>query len=84
MSGKHILNNYMLIIYMELYICFAEYIDEICPYATFQLSKPSFSDGSFSGNVYSGPYHSVGGSFVYHNVKSSSSSMKQKYVIPHL
>ncbi|XKL59015.1 hypothetical protein PGB90_000031 [Kerria lacca] len=57
-----------------------EYIDEICPYATFQLSKPSYSESTFSGNVYSGPYHSVGGSFVYHNVKSSTSSIKQKYI----
>lgn len=46
-----------------------EYIEDICPYATFQLSKPTYSESSYSGNVYSGPYHSVRGSFVYHDVK---------------
>jgi hypothetical protein len=47
----------------------ADYIEDICPYATFQLSKPAYSESSYSGNVYSGPYHSVRGSFVYHDVK---------------
>lgn len=47
----------------------ADYIEDICPYATFQLSKPTYSESSYSGNVYSGPYHSVRGSFVYHDVK---------------
>ncbi|XP_065214717.1 cell adhesion molecule Dscam1 isoform X2 [Planococcus citri] len=56
-----------------------EYIDEICPYATFQLAKPAYTESTFSGNVYSGPYHSVGGSFVYHNVKSTTSSIKPKH-----
>lgn len=46
-----------------------DYIDDICPYATFQLAKPTYSESSYSGNVYSGPYHSVRGSFVYHDVK---------------
>ncbi|XP_050296010.1 cell adhesion molecule Dscam2 isoform X2 [Anthonomus grandis grandis] len=36
----------------------SEYIEDICPYATFQLSKPAYSESSYSGNVYSGPYHS--------------------------
>ncbi|XP_068893051.1 cell adhesion molecule Dscam1 isoform X3 [Tenebrio molitor] len=36
----------------------ADYIEDICPYATFQLSKPAYSESSYSGNVYSGPYHS--------------------------
>lgn len=51
--------------------CFAftEYIEDICPYATFQLNKQTFSESSYSGNVYSGPYHSVRGSFVYHDAK---------------
>lgn len=47
----------------------ADYIEDICPYATFQLNKPTYSESSYSGNVYSGPYHSVRGSFVYHDVK---------------
>ncbi|KAL3285575.1 hypothetical protein HHI36_000105 [Cryptolaemus montrouzieri] len=47
----------------------ADYIEDICPYATFQLTKPVYSESSYSGNVYSGPYHSVRGSFVYHDVK---------------
>lgn len=47
----------------------ADYIEDICPYATFQLSKPAYSESSYSGNVYSGPYHSVRGSFLYHDVK---------------
>lgn len=47
----------------------ADYIEDICPYATFQLSKPTYSESSYSGNIYSGPYHSVRGSFVYHDVK---------------
>ena len=46
-----------------------EYIEDICPYATFQLNKQTYSESSYSGNVYSGPYHSVRGSFVYHDVK---------------
>ncbi|XP_060519429.1 cell adhesion molecule Dscam2 isoform X3 [Cylas formicarius] len=36
----------------------SDYIEDICPYATFQLSKPTYSESSYSGNVYSGPYHS--------------------------
>lgn len=47
-----------------------EYIEDICPYATFQLNKQTYSESSYSGNVYSGPYHSVRGSFVYHDVKT--------------
>lgn len=49
-----------------------EYIEDICPYATFQLNKQTYSESSYSGNVYSGPYHSVRGSFVYHDVKPDS------------
>ncbi|XP_073953751.1 Down syndrome cell adhesion molecule 4 isoform X2 [Choristoneura fumiferana] len=48
-----------------------EYIEDICPYATFQLTKPTYSESSYSGNVYSGPYHSVRGSFVYHDLKQT-------------
>lgn len=48
---------------------FLEYIEDICPYATFQLNKQTYSESSYSGNVYSGPYHSVRGSFVYHDAK---------------
>lgn len=49
-----------------------EYIEDICPYATFQLNKQTYSESSYSGNVYSGPYHSVRGSFVYHDVKTDN------------
>ncbi|GFG29264.1 hypothetical protein Cfor_07941 [Coptotermes formosanus] len=49
----------------------ADYIEDICPYATFQLSKPPYSESTYSGNLYSGPYHSVRGSFVYHDPKPS-------------
>lgn len=48
-----------------------EYIEDLCPYATFQLNKQTYSESSYSGNVYSGPYHSVRGSFVYHDNKDS-------------
>lgn len=51
---------------------FAEYIEDLCPYATFQLNKQTYSESSYSGNVYSGPYHSVRGSFVYHDNKNDS------------
>jgi hypothetical protein len=51
--------------------CVPDYIEDICPYATFQLSKPPYSESTYSGNVYSGPYHSVRGSFVYHDPKPS-------------
>lgn len=47
----------------------SEYIEDICPYATFQLNKQTYSESSYSGNIYSGPYHSVRGSFVYHDSK---------------
>lgn len=51
----------------------AEYIEDLCPYATFQLNKQTYSESSYSGNVYqSGPYHSVRGSFVYHENKGDS------------
>ena len=43
----------------------SSYMEDVCPYATFQLSKPTYSESSYSGNIYSGPYHSVRGSFVY-------------------
>lgn len=49
-----------------------EYVEDICPYATFQLNKQTYSESSYSGNVYSGPYHSVRGSFVYHDVKTDT------------
>lgn len=49
-----------------------EYIEDLCPYATFQLNKQTYSESSYSGNVYSGPYHSVRGSFVYHENKSDN------------
>lgn len=51
-------------------VLLSEYIEDICPYATFQLNKQTYSESSYSGNVYSGPYHSVRGSFVYHDVKT--------------
>lgn len=57
---------------MREYVVFllnAEYIEDICPYATFQLNKQTYSESSYSGNIYSGPYHSVRGSFVYHDSK---------------
>lgn len=50
-----------------------EYVEDICPYATFQLNKQTYSESSYSGNVYSGPYHHSGrGSFVYHDVKTDT------------
>lgn len=57
---------------MREYVFFlftTEYIEDICPYATFQLNKQTYSESSYSGNIYSGPYHSVRGSFVYHDSK---------------
>ncbi|CRK92906.1 CLUMA_CG006322, isoform A, partial [Clunio marinus] len=54
-----------------------EYIEDLCPYATFQLNKQTYSESSYSGNVYSGPYHSVRGSFVYHGNKSDSHRTKE-------
>lgn len=48
-------------------------MDEICPYATFELAKQPQNESTFSGNIYSGPYHSVRGSFVYHQPKASTS-----------
>jgi len=48
-------------------------MDEICPYATFELAKQPQGESTFSGNIYSGPYHSVRGSFVYHQPKASTS-----------
>ncbi|VVC29919.1 Fibronectin type III,Immunoglobulin subtype,Immunoglobulin-like domain,Immunoglobulin-like [Cinara cedri] len=50
-----------------------EYMDDICPYATFELAKQPQGESTFSGNIYSGPYHSVRGSFVYHQPKASTS-----------
>lgn len=62
-------------------LLFSDYIDDICPYATFQLSKPPYSESTYSGNVYSGPYHSVRGSFVYHDPKlSGAESYKFRHV----
>lgn len=55
--------------FVFIFIAPAEYIEDICPYATFQLNKQTYSESSYSGNVYSGPYHSVRGSFVYHDAK---------------
>ncbi|XP_068083883.1 cell adhesion molecule Dscam1 [Anabrus simplex] len=57
----------------------ADYIEDICPYATFQLSKPPYSESTYSGNVYSGPYHSVRGSFVYHDPKLSGAADSYKF-----
>lgn len=60
-------------------------MDEICPYATFELAKQPQGESTFSGNIYSGPYHSVRGSFVYHQPKPSTSEaynfvqVKKKY-----
>lgn len=48
-------------------------MDDICPYATFELNKQPLGESTFSGNIYSGPYHSVRGSFVYHQPKASTS-----------
>lgn len=60
-------------IYFEWFNFVTEYIEDICPYATFQLNKQTYSESSYSGNVYSGPYHSVRGSFVYHDAKPDGS-----------
>ncbi|XP_076048641.1 Down syndrome cell adhesion molecule 4 isoform X2 [Oratosquilla oratoria] len=53
----------------------SDYIEDICPYATFQLpavGKSHYGESTDSGIVYSGPYHSVQGAFVYHDPKMSS------------
>lgn len=55
-----------------------EYVEDICPYATFQLNKQTYSESSYSGNVYSGPYHSVRGSFVYHDVKTDTFQVSEE------
>ncbi|XP_042239240.1 Down syndrome cell adhesion molecule-like protein Dscam2 isoform X3 [Homarus americanus] len=52
-----------------------DYIEDICPYATFQLPavpKSLYGESTDSGIVYSGPYHSVQGAFVYHDPKRAS------------
>lgn len=59
----------LTVIRQLIFVRLLEYIEDICPYATFQLNKQTYSESSYSGNVYSGPYHSVRGSFVYHDVK---------------
>ncbi|KAI5708773.1 hypothetical protein M8J76_002964 [Diaphorina citri] len=62
------------------------YIEDICPYATFQLSKSPasisspYEESTYSGNVYSGPYHSVRGTFVYHQPKTPSVDYKLRHV----
>lgn len=60
--------HYIGLSFFQINLCDVEYIEDICPYATFQLNKQTYSESSYSGNVYSGPYHSVRGSFVYHDV----------------
>lgn len=60
-SSTNLMNYFMVL----------EYIEDLCPYATFQLNKQTYSESSYSGNVYSGPYHSVRGSFVYHDNNKS-------------
>ncbi|XP_066972085.1 cell adhesion molecule Dscam1 [Macrobrachium rosenbergii] len=53
----------------------SDYIEDICPYATFQLPavpKSHYGESTDSGIVYSGPYHSVQGAFVYHDPKMTS------------
>lgn len=57
-----------------------EYIEDICPYATFQLNKQTYSESSYSGNIYSGPYHSVRGSFVYHDSKPDGYNVNWKTI----
>ncbi|XP_073994587.1 Down syndrome cell adhesion molecule 4 isoform X2 [Rhodnius prolixus] len=57
-----------------------EYIEDVCPYATFQLAKPPYTESTFSGNVYSGPYHSVRGSFVYHDLPSNAETYKSRHI----
>jgi len=61
-----------------------EYAEEICPYATFQISKPPYQESTYSGNVYSGPYSSVKGSFVYHDSKQNPDVYKLKSVRKYL
>lgn len=60
--------THLIIVFLYIFVRI-EYIEDICPYATFQLNKQTYSESSYSGNVYSGPYHSVRGSFVYHDAK---------------
>ncbi|XP_014256768.1 Down syndrome cell adhesion molecule-like protein Dscam2 [Cimex lectularius] len=56
-----------------------DYIEDVCPYATFQLTKSPYPESTFSGNVYSGPYHSVRGSFVYHDLPSTGDTYKGRH-----
>lgn len=56
-----------------------DYKEDICPYATFQLAKNPYGESTYSGNVYSGPYHSVQGSFVYHDLKAGD-TYKSRHV----
>ncbi|KAK3913833.1 Down syndrome cell adhesion molecule-like protein Dscam2, partial [Frankliniella fusca] len=69
----------------------SDYIKDICPYATFQLNatgpaSKAYSDAgstcSFSGNIYSGPYHSVRGSFVYHDGTPGTDTYKLRHKEP--
>ncbi|CAH1392866.1 unnamed protein product [Nezara viridula] len=58
----------------------SDYMEDVCPYATFQLSKPPYTESTFSGNIYSGPYHSVRGSFVYHDLPSGTETYKCRHL----
>jgi len=59
--------------------CIIFFTEDICPYATFQLAKNPYGESTYSGNVYSGPYHSVQGSFVYHDLKAGD-TYKSRHV----
>jgi hypothetical protein len=73
-SMKLVTNELFFLSLFVLPFCklLSEYIEDLCPYATFQLNKQTYSESSYSGNVYSGPYHSVRGSFVYHDNQKDS------------
>lgn len=53
-----------------------DYISDICPYATFRISKAPYAESNYGGNIYSGPYSSVKGSFVYHEGNGDDLKLK--------
>ena len=56
-------------------------LDEVCPYATFQLPKHlDPTENCYSGNIYSGPYNSLQqGAFVYHNSRKFKNEQVYRY-----
>ncbi|KAK6630670.1 hypothetical protein RUM43_014659 [Polyplax serrata] len=53
-----------------------DYMNDVCPYAAFKISKPPYSESSYSGNIYSGAYSSVKDSFPFRELNSDSYKIK--------